>query len=224
MSIATLKRKTQAKYNNSSVGQKQFSLNGTHRNQGYVGQTMLSRHFPSTLMKGNVARGHGGCCGKYTITPIVQSGVNYQEDSTVVKSSVINTLGMIINKYDCIGSCILGQENDQGCSKRVNVVKPDNNHDNNTQQMYITNLAKKAIKDTTTCNEIYKDVVPVRSICDPVLGVITSVTSQCLTTKSDEQTKIPITYDKYLLQLDNLCISNNVKSKNSISYRPLPSN
>ena len=33
MSIATLKKKTQAKYNNLSVGQKQFSINGTTRNQ-----------------------------------------------------------------------------------------------------------------------------------------------------------------------------------------------
>ena len=60
MSIATLKRKTLAKYNNMSVGQPQFSLNGTHRSQGYVGQTMLSRSLPRSLMKGNVIRGHGG--------------------------------------------------------------------------------------------------------------------------------------------------------------------
>ena len=61
MSIATLKRKSQTKYNNMSVGQPFFSLNGTHRNQGYVGQTSLSRSLPRTLMRGNVVRGHGGC-------------------------------------------------------------------------------------------------------------------------------------------------------------------
>ena len=61
MSIATLKRKTQAKYNNMSVGNTHgFSINGTHRNQGYVGQTSLSRSLPRTLMKGNAVRGHGG--------------------------------------------------------------------------------------------------------------------------------------------------------------------
>jgi hypothetical protein len=48
MSITTLKRKTSAKYNNSSVGQKQFSINGTTKNQGWVGQTSLSRSFPMT--------------------------------------------------------------------------------------------------------------------------------------------------------------------------------
>jgi len=43
MSIATLKRKTMTEYNRMSVGYTNFSLNGTRRNQGYVGQTMLSR-------------------------------------------------------------------------------------------------------------------------------------------------------------------------------------
>ena len=42
MSLATLKRKTAAKYNNMSVGHANFSLNGTHRSQGYVGQNLTS--------------------------------------------------------------------------------------------------------------------------------------------------------------------------------------
>ena len=43
MSLATLKKKTEAKYKNLSVGLPQFSINGSLRNQGYVGQTSLSR-------------------------------------------------------------------------------------------------------------------------------------------------------------------------------------
>lgn len=43
MSIATLNRKTKEKYHSASVGRKQFSLNGPHRNQGWVGQESLSR-------------------------------------------------------------------------------------------------------------------------------------------------------------------------------------
>ena len=42
MSLATLKRKTAAKYNNMSVGHANFSLNGTHRSQGYVGRNLQS--------------------------------------------------------------------------------------------------------------------------------------------------------------------------------------
>ena len=65
MSIATLKKKTIYKYNNSSVGHTQFSLNGGYRNQGFVGQTSLSRSLIKTPMKGNIIRGHGGIVLSY---------------------------------------------------------------------------------------------------------------------------------------------------------------
>ena len=70
MSIATLKRKTQTKYNNMSVGTEGFSINGVFRNQGYVGQTSLTRSLPRTLQKGS-----GGCCGTYNDVPVVLSSV-----------------------------------------------------------------------------------------------------------------------------------------------------
>ena len=75
MSIATLKKKTAAKYNNMSVSEPKFSLNGGHRSQGWVGQTTLSRSLPKTPMVGNTPKGSGGCCGTYRVTPIVQSAV-----------------------------------------------------------------------------------------------------------------------------------------------------
>lgn len=95
MSVATLKYKTLAKYNNNSVGVPQFSLNGGYRNQGWVGQTSLSRSLPRTLMRDGVARGHGGRQGTFVQTPIVTSSINYQEDSRVIKSSVLDTAGML---------------------------------------------------------------------------------------------------------------------------------
>jgi hypothetical protein len=100
MSIATLKRKTQVQYNNMSVGSKNgFSLNGTHRSQGYIGQTSLSRSLPKTIMKGNVACGNGGCCGKYNNGQIIQSAVISLNNPNVVKPSVIGTSGLISTKY-----------------------------------------------------------------------------------------------------------------------------
>ena len=100
MSLATLKKKTQAQYHNMSVGSKTgFSLVGTHRSQGFVGQTMLSRSLPRTLMKGITPKGHGGCCGKYVLKPIVQSGVTSTENPKVLKSSVLGTDGMLATKY-----------------------------------------------------------------------------------------------------------------------------
>jgi len=95
MSDATLKRKTQAKYNNNSVGFAQFSLNGGCRNQGWVGQTSLSRSLPRTLMRDGVARGHGGRQGTFFQAPAVVSSINYQENSQVIKSSVLDNTGML---------------------------------------------------------------------------------------------------------------------------------
>jgi len=137
MSIATLKKKTQTKYNNMSVGERQFSINGTHRSQGYVGQTSLSRSLPRTLMKGNVAIGHGGCCGKFKKTPIVQSAVISVENPNVVKSSVLGTSGMISTKYAWIKR-----------PQPYTTVKPDNNQNNNSQSDYITYLVDKTLNNT----------------------------------------------------------------------------
>ena len=201
MSIATLKRKTQAKYNNVSVGQRQFSLNGTHRSQGYVGQTMLSRHFPSSLMKGNVIRGHGGCCGTYPINPMVQSGINYQEDSRVVKSSVMNTAGMIETKY-CVGNCVKGVNTCHECIKRMDHVKPDSNNNNNTQEYYINKVAKNAVLDTANCNIIKKDV-PQYQIHNNNLGSL--VVKVCTITKSDQECKIPMSSGEHTKYLKNGC-------------------
>ena len=138
MSIATLKRKTLAKYNNSSVNTGEgFSLNGTHRNQGYVGQTSLSRSLSRTLMKGNVVRGHGGCCGTYNITPIVQSGVTTTENSRVIKASVLSTKGMLRKRLLC---------------NPCNVVKPDSNLNANTQGELITRKEKECLACDTSNN------------------------------------------------------------------------
>ena len=100
MSLATLKRKTAAKYKNNSVGLNQFALNGTHRNQGYVGQTALSRTDISSRMSGNALKGHGGNFGSYPTRVIkTQQTDKCLEDSNIVKDSTLNTRGMIREKY-----------------------------------------------------------------------------------------------------------------------------
>ena len=103
MSIVALKRKTAAQYNNNSVGSKTgFSLSGTHRNQGYVGQTSLGRFTSRTLMRGGAIRNHGGCCGTFYTGPVVQSGVTSLEDSNVIKPATLNTHGLLHQKYKWI--------------------------------------------------------------------------------------------------------------------------
>lgn len=153
MSIVTLKRKTFAKYNNNSVNTPHgFSLNGTHRNQGYIGQTSLSRSFPRTPMKGNVAKGHGGCCGKYFQGHIIQSAVNSEEDPTVVKTSSLNTRGLIDTKYRWI-------------RRPLPFTSVDKFHRVNTQGDYIQYIEQKTLKaanpDGTLCNPIEKEVKPI---------------------------------------------------------------
>lgn len=99
MSIATLKRKSNnlhGSYHSKPGGG--FSLNGPQRNLSYVGEN-LSKHYARTIFKGDTARGHGGCCGTYKTTPTVRSDAWTTEDASTVKSSVLNTMGMIRTKY-----------------------------------------------------------------------------------------------------------------------------
>lgn len=99
MSIATLKKKTMHKYNNSSVGHGQFSLNGGHRSQGYIGQTSSSRSLIRTPMKGNTVKGSGGINGTYPQQILFSSDVSSLNDSSHIKRSVVSTNGMIKEKY-----------------------------------------------------------------------------------------------------------------------------
>ena len=132
MSIATLKKKTQTQYNNMSVGSHGFSLNGTRRNQGWVGQTTLSRSLPRTPMKGNTPRGNGGCCGTYNTAPgIIQSAVSSLNDHTVVKNTVKTMNGMLEEKLTRYHDHI--------------TVKPDSTQNSNNLQEYIENLGKSTI-------------------------------------------------------------------------------
>ena len=141
MSIATLKRKTAYTVKASLAnGQTSFSLNGTHRSQGFVGQTSLSRSLPKTMMRGNAIRGYGGCCGAYDVTPIVQSAVTSTEDSRVVKPSVKNTEGMLHTKYAWLNS------------PSQTSVKPDTTQNTNTQQQYIDNLHRCTVNAVDASN------------------------------------------------------------------------
>jgi len=213
MSIATLKKKTSAKYNNMSVGAKQFSLNGTHRNQGYVGQSVISRSLPRTLMCGSTVRGYGTKHGGYKGGHIIQSSLNYQEDSSVVKSSVINTNGMLINKYECIGKCIESANNCVNCINHINVVKPDTNHiknhinvvkpdtnkHNNTQGDYISRKSKRNI-----CDSAFFTGSGGRPYCDPKIAALLYTPKLCqFLTKSPQEIGIPMSQGDYIEKVIN---------------------
>jgi len=205
MSIVTLKRKTQVQYNNMSVGKPNFSLNGTRRSQGYVGQTSLSRSLPKTPMKGNVACGHGGCCGTFRKMPIVQT-VNpiavTLNNTKVIKPSVINTNGLINTKYRWVKR-----------PQPYSTVKPDNNQNINDQSNYITNLTKKTVGCIATYNisnniNIFnKNLRPTRT-CPEINSYFNNANKTCEYTKP--YTIGPITDGEYLTQLHNNCTANDV--------------
>lgn len=189
MSIATLKRKTAAKYNNSSVNSKEgFSLNGGYRNQGYVGQTSLSRSLPRTLMKGNTIRGHGGCWGTYRISPIIQSGVTSTEDNSVIKKSVINTKGMLADRF---------------CDDPCNVVKPDSSLNANTQGEFIARKQK-------ICLAYEPDVrtgTGARTKCFNSIGAYNQTI--CLCTKPVSE-YMPLSGSEYTQNLRTKCTINDI--------------
>ena len=102
MSIVALKRKTEARYNNLSVNQKQFSINGTTRNQGYIGQTSLSRSLIHTPSKGAVLKDFNG---RYANPNIKASETISLEDNTVVKPSVLSFKGMMFKSKSFVSTC-----------------------------------------------------------------------------------------------------------------------
>lgn len=212
MSIVALKKKVQTQYDNMSVNSKNgFSLNGTRRNQGYVGQTMLSRSLPRTTCKGNVPKGWGGCCGKYPIKPIIRSGVDYLNNPNVVKPSVISTKGMIETQYNCVPStrCILNNIIDINKKGKYNtIIKPDSNNHNNNQQNYIDRLKNKTISCSTTKDKKIDDSVyclkrinfyPNKNYNYHPFVLVTDPTKTKNVSQSD-----------YITNLKNTCVNNDI--------------
>ena len=132
MSIVTLKKKSLAQYNNSSVGQPQFSLNGTRRSSGYVGQDTLGRSLVRSLSKNGALKGHGGCCGQYP-TPEIKTTpeMSCLNNPSIVKSSSLNTNGLLMSRYRWIRR-----------PQPYSITKPSNNLNMNDQASYIDNLVK----------------------------------------------------------------------------------
>lgn len=104
MSIATLKKKTKMGGASSRMdpisgkGSTGFSLNGTHRNIGSVGQFRLISNVTRTPFRGTDPMGSGGRCGIYVNKPL-NSGSCIYNDNKIVKKSSLNTSGMIDTKY-----------------------------------------------------------------------------------------------------------------------------
>ena len=202
MSIATLKRKTQTKYNNMSVGTQGFSLNGGFRNQGYVGQTSLSRSLPRTLQQG-----YGGCCGTYNNASVVMSSVTSTEDPKIIKKSVLGTSGMLSSKYRWIRR-----------PQPYSTVKPDVNNNTSDQSTYITKKIKKTIF------EIKKENDASDSSCTNVNTTTSSCVNQKKTCENvrPEEEYLPISSGQYIELLNDECQENDIVTQRTTNGAPLP--
>jgi hypothetical protein len=219
MSLATLKKKSEAKYNNMSVNKPAFSLNGTRRSQGYVGQDTLGRSLPKTPMNGNVARGHGGCCGTYLRSNIVQSAVTSTNDPAIVKSSVKGTSGQLAKWLH---------------TPLYNVAKPDTTNNINTQQDYISRVEQQAIQATAltqtagnVCN-IAKvnscNLLPSNFIARKGKSNVFNRTKDVCNTVKD-LTGASKSQSLYVLQLTKKCYENDIVNFATNTRRdPLPGN
>ena len=114
MSIATLKKKSQTLYSNTvSVRGAGFSLNGVRRIVGVVGQTNLAKSVTRTPFRGNDPVGHGGgsrCrvsgwraratkCAGTDYPVIISNSGSFASPQTLIKRSVMNTKGMLQERY-----------------------------------------------------------------------------------------------------------------------------
>jgi len=101
MSEATLKKKTAHLYNAQSTKFQNFALNGVRRPQGYIGQTAVPGDNPRTLARGNTFRGNGGNFGRFNrgiVKNGITSGLVDFNRPQVIKGSVINTMGMLMER------------------------------------------------------------------------------------------------------------------------------
>ncbi len=194
MSIVALKRKTAAKYNNNSVGSTTgFSLSGTHRNQGYVGQTNQGRFTSRTnIRRGGGVSNHGGCCGTFYMGPMVQSGVTTVEDSTVVKVSTANTHGLIHEKYKWIWR-----------PQPYASVKNVGANNVNSQSDHIVIVRKNAIQDANDCY-----AAPTCDTTNKCGG--SKVYTKPIEYANDEYSHVATSQSEYLITKAKACVDDDV--------------
>ena len=203
MSLATLKRKTAAKYKNSSVATSQFSLNGIHRNQGYVGQSSVGRNLSRALTTGDgVLRGNGSCCGEYKSGPALQSGVYQNDVSKTIKSSVLSQHEVLNRRKGCFNGSG-GEINSDGITlfsgSSCNVVKNQGQQNNNTQGDYVEYYRQKKTQEVIDCVNASQLPKTTLKNCN------NNVAPTCLYVKEGVELKTAMSQSDYIFKLKSSC-------------------
>lgn len=197
MSIATLKRKTENLYKVQSAG-KHFSINGTRRSQGWVGQTSLSRSLTRPTSNGN------------WLTPELMNLNN----PSIIKPSVVGTNGMLNMHYRWINR-----------PQPYTSVKSDNNLNNSISSDHTTNITNYTIKNVDTSN---KNTIKItKSVCsfanskymNATYNNINTNSSLCVVTKPNNTSS----NNTHIESVKSPCVNFN---NYQLSYRrdPLPGN
>ena len=203
MSIVALKKKTAAKYNNMSVNVQQFSINGGFRNQGWVGQTSMSRSLIKTPHRGATPRGHGGCYGTYNVS-VVKPLEPCTNNNEVVKSSTVSTDGMLDMKYRWIRR-----------PAPYSSVKPDTNHNLNQQGEYINRIKKKTLNATTRqCPSIPKQS------CNLSCDLFKTRTTMRVGIDNFTKEVGPIDQSDYIKNTNDQCILADEEFQNELNKKP----
>jgi hypothetical protein len=146
MSIVALKRKTAAS-RGISGGSQGFSINGTTRLQGSVGQGNIARHLVHTPFGGSVPRDQNGHGIEHIVEPSELCNLN---DKNVVKTSVLSGAAAIRNRVD---------------KTQINV-KPGIDSMLLSQSLYLDRLKRKNLKKIAAeCPEPDPADIPLPPVC-----------------------------------------------------------
>lgn len=146
----------------TSFGPVGFSLNGTHRNKGYIGKSS-AMSTNGTPFRGQHALGHGGRFGTYeTPLPVFNGNeANTQGNEwRYIKPTVLTTYGMLEKKYKWIKNGTFPN----------NVVQPNytgNQTDAKSQGLYLHNLSASNMC-VTDVNNTAKYIGNIK-LCGPTL-------------------------------------------------------
>lgn len=194
MSIATLKKKTQTLHNNMSAGHAGFSINGTTRSSGYVGQDMLGRTLVRSLSDRNgTLKGHGGCCGKYPINEIKTTPeMAPLNDNNVVKSSSLGNNGMLMKRHRWIRR-----------PQPYTTWKPSDCANISNQSYYIEYVARKAMDGS--CNVINTSGSTVPRCCNISTTNYAMASKKQPTITKPESFLSPMSQSMYIRNINKKC-------------------
>jgi hypothetical protein len=198
---ASTKMLEQAIQNPGPVG---FSLNGPHRNVGYVGKdSKFSKN--GTPFRGTQPMGSGGLYGRYprpepvyNVNRVIVEGTQYQ----YVKPTVLTTYGMLTKKYRWVHS-------GQYPNYWVQPVNTGNLSDSNSQGLYIHDktVANMCVTDTnnTEIYEGYRKCVN-STICNDSYSIIKSTYDNVASNgQYTKQLYQPVPSSQHTLQIQRKC-------------------